>query len=157
MLIWRRRILKSALRAFRAFPIAAVPSPPLSWDRASGRLVRSSPSGTRLAIHPLKCFWRPAGERAEVRPSGGAEKGSRELKQSPMAVARCVKACPELSRRDGFPPQSSPPDQADQGEIREREQAAETFSAACHRLNRLSKGLLKDVASGEPGYADRPR
>jgi len=37
-----------------------------------------------------------------------------------MEVAPCIK--------DGCFPQSSPPDR---GEIREREQAAETFSAAC--------------------------
>ncbi len=40
-----------------------------------------------------------------------------------MGVAPCIK--------DGCFPQSSPPDR---GEIREREQAAETFSVACWKL-----------------------
>ena len=42
-----------------------------------------------------------------------------------MGLAPCIK--------DGFLPQSSPPDR---GEIREREQAAETFSAACYGRSR---------------------
>jgi hypothetical protein len=41
--------------------------------------------------------------------------------------------------------------------MRERQQDGETFSAACQRLNGLSKGwqdYWEDAPSGEPGYAD---
>jgi hypothetical protein len=61
-----------------------------------------------------------------------------------MGLAPCIK--------DGFIPRSSPPDQ---GEIREREQTAEAFSAGCcaliKRFGRRANGGF--LSAGYPGNA----
>jgi len=92
------------------------------------------------------------GRRVNRRPY--RDKGLRAGVRCRAAIAPCIKACPERSRRDGFLPQSSPPDP---GEIGEREQAAETFPrpASCVSGDRRPSAVRSANAKKFRGATER--